>query len=167
MPNGPVRFPCSEADEGHSRTIGRQSAILAKTLFNNRFSSPSHTEQTRGIRLGGRGFQMIKEGLRNSAGFEVFDSTSRFFLCNAQFVRQETRLLGNADRHTVGVRGLYITPASYRSLGFARRQQGERPSRQGACDGADPNDGPNQKITDFRRRRVLAGRSLLCQSGMN
>jgi hypothetical protein len=72
MPNGPVMFPCSQAGSGgFFRSIGRQSAILAKTLFTNRFPRLSQSEQTRGIRLGGWGFQMIKEALRKSAGFEV------------------------------------------------------------------------------------------------
>jgi hypothetical protein len=37
MPNVPVRFPCSEADSDVIHAVGRQSVILAKTLFTNRF----------------------------------------------------------------------------------------------------------------------------------
>ena len=60
----------------NSAPVGRQSAILAKTLFTNRFLSLPPSEQTQGIRVGGRGFQMIKEGLRESTGFEVFSVTA-------------------------------------------------------------------------------------------
>lgn len=55
MPNGPVMFPCSQAGSGgFFRSIGRQSAILAKTLFTNRFPrlSPIRTDprnQVRGL----------------------------------------------------------------------------------------------------------------------
>jgi hypothetical protein len=56
--------------------VGGQSAILAKTLFINRFPSLPPIEQTRGIRVGGCGFQMIKEGFRESVGFEVFSVTA-------------------------------------------------------------------------------------------
>ena len=55
--------------EFNSAPIGRQSAILAKTLFANRFLSLASIGQTRGIRVGRCGFQMIKEGLRECAGF--------------------------------------------------------------------------------------------------
>jgi hypothetical protein len=72
MPNGSVTFPCSEAKQGAAlRRIGRQSAILAKTLFTNRFPSLPSIGQAQGIRVGGRGFQMIKEALRESTGIEV------------------------------------------------------------------------------------------------
>src|ERR1700722_4283861 len=59
--------------EFNSAPIGRQSAILAKTLFTNRFLSLPSIGQTRGIRVGGCGFQMIKKGLRESTGFEAFN----------------------------------------------------------------------------------------------
>src|ERR1700684_1794040 len=56
--------------------VSQQSAILAKTLFINRFPSLPPIEQTRGIRVRGCGFQMIKEGFRESVGFEVFSVTA-------------------------------------------------------------------------------------------
>jgi hypothetical protein len=56
--------------------VGGQSAILAKTLFINRFPSLPPIEQTQGIRVGGCGFQMIKEGFRQSVGFGVFSVTA-------------------------------------------------------------------------------------------
>src|SRR5271156_4604555 len=78
MPDGPVSFPCSKTDSGDltPMPVGRQSAILAKTLFINRFQSLPPIEQTRGIRVGGCGFQMIKEGFRESVGFGVFSVTA-------------------------------------------------------------------------------------------
>ena len=62
--------------EFDSAPVGRQSAILAKTLFANRFLSLPSIGQTRGIRVGGCGFQMIKKGLRESTGFEAFNATA-------------------------------------------------------------------------------------------
>src|ERR1700744_2759952 len=72
MPDGPLMFPCSEAGIGLIPCAGRQSAILAKTLFVNRFSCLSRTGKTQGMRLGGRGFQRIKKALREIMEFEVF-----------------------------------------------------------------------------------------------
>ena len=72
MPTIQGCFPVQKPAKGSFRSAGRQSAILAKTLFTNRFPSPPQAGQTRGIRLGGSGFQMIKKGLRESPGFEVF-----------------------------------------------------------------------------------------------
>jgi hypothetical protein len=77
MPDDPVRFPVQKPTKGLIPLAGRQSAILAKTLFTNRFSSPILMGRTRGIRLGGRGFQMIKKGLRKSTGFDVFTLPAR------------------------------------------------------------------------------------------
>jgi hypothetical protein len=59
------------------RAVGRQSAILAKTLLTNRFLRPSKTGRTQGIRLGGCGFQKIKKSFRRTAGFELFSVSAR------------------------------------------------------------------------------------------
>ena len=40
MPDDPVRFPVQKPAKGLIPLAGRQSAILAKTLFTNRFPSP-------------------------------------------------------------------------------------------------------------------------------
>src|SRR6185437_12508434 len=87
---------------GFFRSIGRQSAILAKTLFTNRFPRLSQTEQTRGIRLGGWGFEMIKEALRKSTGFEVFDDMSKGRLCNAPSALGEREPSGSQEQGLAG-----------------------------------------------------------------
>src|SRR5579871_3372012 len=71
MPTARQGFPVHKPTARVIPLVGRQSAILAKTLFTNRFPSLAEAGQTQGIRVGGRGFQMIKEALRESPGFEV------------------------------------------------------------------------------------------------
>jgi hypothetical protein len=46
MPDDPVTFPVQKPAKGSFRSAGRQSAILAKTLFANRFPRPPQAGQT-------------------------------------------------------------------------------------------------------------------------
>jgi hypothetical protein len=97
MPDGPATFPVQKPTARFIRRVGRQSAILAKTLFANRFPRMPKSGQTRGIRVGGRGFQMIKEALRESTGFEVFCGPRMLVRCT---------ILVEARRLRGGGRGL-------------------------------------------------------------
>jgi len=70
MPNARRRYPVQKPSRG-ARFAGSadQSAILAKTLFTNRFTMPAwNRDKAQGITLGGWSFQKIKEGLRRNPG---------------------------------------------------------------------------------------------------
>ena len=95
--------------------VGRQSAILAKTLFTNRFPSPPPIEQARRIRVGGWGFQMIKEGLRESTGFSAFNVTASF-LCAMHNCRCALCWpLCRADNQSGPYPQPHMTPVGFRS----------------------------------------------------
>lgn len=77
MPNGrrrlPVQMPSLSAYSASARPAD-QSATLAKTLYADRFRMPARNRTSPGIRLGGRGFQKIKKGLRETP---VFDGNTK------------------------------------------------------------------------------------------
>ena len=81
MPNGrrfPVQIPTLSA---YAARPGDQSAVLAKTLYTSRFRMLARSRTSLGIRLGRRGFQKIKKGLRETP---VFDGNTSKYLCVAQ-----------------------------------------------------------------------------------
>jgi hypothetical protein len=82
-----MTFPLFQSRiEGLISPTGRQSAILAKTQFANRFQALPRDRTRPEIRLGGRGFQKIKEALRQTGEFEASSTSVAAVLCNAQFV---------------------------------------------------------------------------------
>jgi hypothetical protein len=65
------RFPCSNCSiqRNISGRIAVQAAILAKRLYANAFLATRPERTSLGIRLGARGFQKIKQPLRNPPVF--------------------------------------------------------------------------------------------------
>src|SRR4029077_14063038 len=111
MPNRRRRFPVQiPALSAHSTRPAGQSAILAKTLSANRFCMPVRS-RTPGIRLGGRGFQKINKGLRETPELERKEETCALhkcldFFCALHYIasRQGAGTSRQVSRHQSGKR---------------------------------------------------------------